>query len=72
MSNFRQPDSSFRVELMNIPWRGETLYEIYVLDDSHDLEVAERGTNGTLGVIDLQLNAPAVALITLRPGVNRN
>lgn len=67
VSIFRSPDETIHVELVNLPWRAETLREVRVLDQARNLEVMETATNARVKTIELRLKHPAVALIILRP-----
>lgn len=63
--NYRHSDSLHRVELKNLPWRDPTIHEVRALDGSRSLDLIESKTNVAVGAIELQLKAPAVAIITL-------
>lgn len=71
LSNTGPGESLHRIELRNLPWRDSTTHEIRVLDAERNLETTERGTNVAIGAIEVRLQAPAVALISLQTSAGK-
>jgi xylan 1,4-beta-xylosidase len=68
LSNFNPPTDASNLVLRGLPWRGQTGFELYLVDANHDLQLARRGTLGSDGHLDLsELKAPSVALLKLSP-----
>ena len=67
VSNFRSPEGRVEVNFDNLPWSGPSEYELFVLDDAHDLKSMDKGTiKGPLISIVRELAAPAVMLVYVR------
>lgn len=66
IGNFSHPDSAVRVDLRNLPGRGESEFEVRVVDETRNFEALPGSDFVVSGEgIDLKLNSPAVALIYL-------
>jgi len=68
LSNFNTGGAPPELLLRKLPWSGPTGFELYLVDSSHDLQMARRGTLGSDGHLALaELKAPCVALLKLSP-----
>jgi hypothetical protein len=58
--------------LNNLPWKEGVVYEKYVLDKNHDLELVETQTlAGTSAVIPEDVEVPSVCMIRLKANANK-
>ena len=68
LSNFETADGPLELASRELPWRGATEFELYLVDAAHDFQLARRGSLGTDGRLRIpELKAPAVALVKLSP-----
>ena len=52
----------------NLPWSGRSVYEVLLIDDRHELtRLGEGVLEGTESSLMLELTAPSVVLVKLRP-----
>jgi beta-xylosidase len=64
LSNFSAMDGTPDLVIRGLPWSGQTGFELYLVDGTHDLQLARKGTFGTEGrLARVELKAPAVALL---------
>ncbi|MBC8002073.1 MAG: hypothetical protein H7X97_05750 [Opitutaceae bacterium] len=68
ISNFAESGSDVRLALSHLPWNGDTLTELRLVDANHDLGFVQAWTN-TLQDAPLPIRLPgmSVALLQLRP-----
>ncbi len=70
VSNFAHPQSEIRLKLTGIPWEGDSLVDLRLVDQGRGFELARTdAVSGRQPTIDLSLPHPAVALLQLRPAV---
>lgn len=70
VSCFAGPQTPLRVAVTNLPWRGSTTVELRRIDTVENLDKPRRQTHAAGGfALELELEAPAVASIELRPTV---
>jgi beta-xylosidase len=68
LSNFSTSDGTSDLVVRGLPWSAQTGVELYLVDGSHDFQLARRATLGNDGRLALaELKAPAVALLKLSP-----
>lgn len=68
LSNFNLDGAPPELMVQKLPWSGQTGFELYLVDGSHELELARRGALGADGHLALaELKAPCVALLKLSP-----
>ena len=68
LSNFTTADGASDLVVRGLPWSAQTGFELYLVDGSHDFQLARRATLGAGGRLALaELKAPAVALLKLSP-----
>lgn len=68
ISNFAHPQARIRLLPAHLPWAGATLCDVRVVDDTHALTPVREGAPlAADGTLSLDLKAPAVAFISLRP-----
>lgn len=64
VSNFSNARAAFRLVAMDLPWRGRTMVEQYLVDATHDFTVVGSITNATSSeLVPLTLEGSAVAWI---------
>jgi xylan 1,4-beta-xylosidase len=70
-ANFSAPEERLTVRLQNPPWASSTAFEVLRLDSGRDLVPVEKGNLSPGSALDVAgFQAPAVALIRLRPAAN--
>lgn len=68
MSNFHTTEPLPALILRRLPWAAPTEFELYLVDQDHDLELTRRGTLGPDGRLVLpEVRGPVVALVKLLP-----
>ena len=69
LSNFGTQTSQYRIKLANLPWRGSTVVETFLLDSRHNLEPAARKSFKSSGQLTIEggVEVPSVCLIKLIP-----
>ena len=68
VSNFNHPQSEIRMAMAGMPWVGDSTAELRVVDADRDFDLVRTWTIGaSQPVISLNLPAPAVALVQLKP-----
>ncbi len=68
ISNFAEDRSEFRVELNHLPWSGDTLAELRIVNAYHNPDAVRTETiESQKPYLSLRLAKPTVALIQLRP-----
>lgn len=68
LSNFSTAHGASDLVVLGLPWSAQTGFELYLVDGSHDFQLARRATLGTDGRLALgELKAPGVALLKLSP-----
>jgi len=68
LSNFATPAGPFELRLGQLPWTSPVEFELYLVDDSHDYQLARRGTLGSDGRLALpELQPASVVLVKLSP-----
>jgi len=68
LSNFSTAEGASDLIVRGLPWSAQTRFELYLVDGSHDFQLARRATleaDGHLALVELK--APAVALLKLSP-----
>lgn len=66
--NFTGADAEVRVQLENLPWRGDTRAEVLAVDDTHDFSAVRTTTvSGPAAAMDCNIVAPGILLIRLQP-----
>ena len=66
VANLNSPDDRLAVTVKNLPWEGESEFEVLAVDTERDLAVVQRGPLPELGSVDLPAKGPAVFLIKVR------
>ncbi len=68
LSNFSTTDGAPDLMVRGLPWSAQTGFELYLVDASHDFQLARRAMLGTDGRLALpELKTPGVALLKLSP-----
>lgn len=67
VSNFSSTQEEIKVNLAGLPWTGDTIREVRIVDATRNLEPQKPITAPASTPLSLTLKAPAVALVTLRP-----
>ncbi|MEI6675256.1 MAG: hypothetical protein WCO57_08780, partial [Verrucomicrobiota bacterium] len=68
LSNYQSPASELITEIKNLPWSGPSEIELFVVDESHNLEPVRKELQAGPSVrITQTLPAPGVLLIYIRP-----
>lgn len=66
LSNFNTADGATDLVVRGLPWSAPTGFELYLVDGSHDFQLARRAALGTDSRLTLaELKAPGVALLKL-------
>jgi hypothetical protein len=68
VSHFKGSDRSLNLDLSDLPWKGDTAFEMWVVDREHAFSRVGQGSfkSGTRS-LPLALQAPGVALIKMQP-----
>src|ERR1019366_9463244 len=67
ISNFGTECNRYNIRLNNMPWKEGVIYEKYVLDKEHDLELVKTETlAGTSAVLPEDVDTPSVCMIRFR------
>jgi xylan 1,4-beta-xylosidase len=66
--NYRSKETKFDFAVSGLPWNGATECEIFLVDETHTFERMRREQfpSGAFA-LELDLNAPSIAMIKLRP-----
>lgn len=71
LSNFNSSDGPFELSLPQMPWTSPTRFELYLIDASHDGELARSGSLKSDGRLALpQLMPASVVLLQLSPSAS--
>ncbi|MCX6930426.1 MAG: hypothetical protein NT154_45560 [Verrucomicrobia bacterium] len=69
LSNFSTPGGVTDLVVRGLPWSAPAGFELYLVDGSHDFQLARRATLRPDGRLTLaELKAPSVALLKLSQG----
>ena len=67
LSGFYPTPGTTDLVIRNLPWRGPTRFEVFLVDAGHDLEPVRRGVLDPKGRLPLkELKAPSVVLVKLK------
>ena len=66
LSKFRGPDAKLTLLASNLPWKGPTRYEVFLLDSRRDLGLVQSGRWAAGGRLVQELHTPSVCLVRLR------
>lgn len=67
VSHFRGPERAFTVTAKGLPWRGQTAWELFLVNGQHSLQRVQQGNGAGPDVtVAFDLPRPAVALIEWR------
>ena len=72
ISNSGTECSHYNIRLNNLPWKEGTIYEKYVVDKNHDLELVKTETlAGTSAALPEDVGVPSVCMIRLKSAGRR-
>jgi hypothetical protein len=67
LSNYGTECSHYNIRLNNLPWKDGVVYEKYVLDKNHDLELVKTETLvGASAILPEEVEVPSVCMVRLK------
>jgi hypothetical protein len=72
ISNYGTQFGHYNIRLNSLPWKDGVVYEKYILDRSHDLDLVKTETLvGTSAILPEDVEVPSVCMIRLKANTNK-